>query len=97
MNKEKVEEIVFSVLNDYCIEQKIEVKLSKDTALIGRNRILDSIGLVNLIVDVETAFIDEDEDLSLTSETAMSARISPFRSVGALCNFINSQLNIEDE
>jgi hypothetical protein len=54
-------------------------------------------GLVNVIVDIETAFLDEDVEVSLTSETAMSGRISPFRSVGSLCNFIARQLGIEEE
>ena len=52
-------------------------------------------GLVNVIVDIETAFLDEDVELSLTSEAAMSGRISPFRSVGSLCNFIARQLGLE--
>jgi hypothetical protein len=53
-------------------------------------------GLVNVIVDIETAFLDEDIDVSLTSEAAMSSRISPFRSIGSLCNFIARQLGVEE-
>jgi hypothetical protein len=51
--------------------------------------------LVNLIVDIETAFLDEDIEISLASESAMSSRISPYRSVGSLCNFIAKQLGVE--
>ena len=43
-------------------------------------------GLVNIVVDIETAFLDEDIEISLTSETAMSGRISPFRTIQSLCN-----------
>lgn len=92
MNIIKIEEIVIKVLSDYCEANSINAEINKDTPLIGSNRILDSIGLVNLIVDVEAAFLDEDIEISLTSETAMSARISPFRNVGALSNFIASEL-----
>lgn len=62
------------------------------TALIGRNRVVDSLGLVNILVDVETTLLDEGINVSLTSDRAMSSRISPFRSVNSLNNFIISQL-----
>ena len=97
MNREKINEIVIKTLKDYCEANDIQVDISKDTALIGSNKIMDSMGLVNTIVDIETAFLDEDVEISLTSEAAMSGRISPFRSVGSLCNFIARQLGIEEE
>lgn len=97
MDKQKINEIVISILSDYCKENDIEVEITKDTPLIGSSKIMDSMGLVNNIVDIETAFLDEDVEISLTSEAAMSGRISPFRSVGSLCNFIARQLGIEEE
>lgn len=96
MNKQRIDKIVYSVINEYCTSNNIIADINRDTPLIGSNRIMDSMGLVNTIVDIETAFLDEDVEISLTSETAMSGRISPFRSVGSLCNFIARQLNIED-
>lgn len=97
MDKQKINEIVIGILSDYCKENDIEVEITKDTPLIGSSKIMDSMGLVNNIVDIETAFLDEDVEISLTSEAAMSGRISPFRSVGSLCNFIARQLGIEEE
>lgn len=97
MNKNQINEIVITTIKNYCDMNDIQVELTKDTPLIGSSRILDSMGLVNTIVDIETAFLDEDVEISLTSEAAMSSRISPFRSVGSLCNFIACQLGIEEE
>lgn len=97
MDKQKINEIVIGILSDYCKENEIDAVITKDTPLIGSNKIMDSMGLVNNIVDIETAFLDEDVEISLTSEAAMSGRISPFRSVGSLCNFIARQLGIEEE
>jgi acyl carrier protein len=99
MDKNKINEIVFGVINEYISSNDIKVseELTKNTALIGSSRILDSMGLVNVIVDIETAFLDEDVEISLTSEAAMSGRISPFRSIGSLCNFIARQLGVEEE
>lgn len=97
MDKKRINEIVIGIVSDYCKEKDVNVEINKDTPLIGSNKILDSMGLVNIIVDIETAFLDEDVEVSLTSEAAMSGRISPFRSVGSLCNFIARQLSIEEE
>lgn len=98
MTQNQIEEIVISTLSCYLNDNNMEIgDLSKDTALIGSNRVLDSMGLVNFIVDIETAFLDEDVEISLTSEAAMSGRISPFRSIGSLCNFIVRQLGMEEE
>jgi acyl carrier protein len=97
MTKQEIAKIVTNLLSDYCKNNNIpDVEITQNTPLIGSSRILDSIGLVNLIVDVETAFLDEDIELSLASESAMSARISPFRSVGSLCGFIAKQIGIEE-
>ena len=97
MDKKRINEIVINTIKDYCETNEIDVELTKDTPLIGSLRIMDSMGLVNTVVDIETAFLDEDVEISLTSEAAMSSRISPFRSVGSLCNFIARQLGIEEE
>ena len=96
MDKRQIEETIFSLIKDYCETNDLQVEINKDTPLIGSSRILDSMGLVNIVVDIETAFLDEGVNVSLTSETAMSSRISPFRSVGSLCNFVVRQLGAEE-
>lgn len=97
MDKKRIEEIVLGTIKDYCDRSGITEELNMDTHLIGRTRIMDSMGLVNTIVDIETAFLDEDVEISLTSETAMSLRLSPFRTIGSLCDYIARQLGIEEE
>ena len=97
MDKKQINEIVLGTLKDYCERNGITEELTMDTHLIGRTRIMDSMGLVNTIVDIETAFLDEDVEISLTSETAMSLRLSPFRTIGSLCDYIARQLGLEEE
>lgn len=99
MDKNEINEIVKEAITNYLEENdKLSgVTIDKDTPLIGNAKVLDSMGLVNVLVDIETAFLDEDVEISLTSETAMSGRISPFRSIGSLCNFIARQLGVEEE
>ena len=95
MDKNQINSIVINVIREYCDTNGVVInELDKDTPLIGSARILDSMGLVNIVVDIETAFLDEE--ISLTSETAMSGRISPFRTIGSLCSFIARQLGLEE-
>ena len=93
MTQEKISEIVISVLNAHCQQNGIDDELNAQTPLIGSNSFFDSMGLVSFIVDIETSFLDEGVEISLTSESAMSNRTSPFRTVGSLCNFIANQIS----
>ena len=97
MEKELIEKIVIETLKNCTKNSPMSLKIDKDTPLIGAERVLDSIGLVNFIVDTETAFLDEDIEISLTSENAMSMKISPFRTIGSLCRFIENQINKTNE
>ncbi len=68
---------------------------SDDLPLLGPGSTLDSMGLVTLIVDVEQRLADEyDVSVTLASENAMSRRQSPFRTVGALADYI-SELTVD--
>lgn len=97
MNKEKIIATIIEVLNDYFETQEIDEKATKETALFGKDSILDSMGLVNVIIDIESRFLDEDIEISLTSESAMSRRNSPFRTVETLADFILEQVEAENE
>ena len=97
MNKEKIQQIIMDILRDYCEQNGITVpELTTNTPLLGSRSVLDSLGLVSVIIDIESAFTDERAEVSLASESAMSARISPFRSIGSLSNYIAEQLGITD-
>ena len=73
--------------------QEIPVELGVETRLIGREGLLDSMGLVTLIVDVEQG-LEENYDVAilLADERAMSQSKSPFRSVGSLTEYISMLL-----
>ena len=67
--------------------------IDNDSRLIGRSAILDSLGLVTLIVDLEQRLEDEFAiSLSLANERAMSQAKSPFISVGSLTDYVCQQL-----
>ncbi|HMO57684.1 MAG TPA: hypothetical protein PKA05_09905 [Roseiflexaceae bacterium] len=63
--------------------------LGEETYLIGRRAVIDSLGMVTLIVDLEQR-IDEEHGVALTlaDERAMSQKNSPFRTVGTLADYV---------
>lgn len=70
-----------------------QIAFSPETQLFGPGAALDSLGLVSLIVDVETGVSDAfGREVSLTDDTAMSQVVSPFASVESLSNYIVEML-----
>lgn len=69
-------------------EAKISEFVGTETSLFGQEGMLDSVGLVTLVVAVEQA-IEDTFGLSVTlaDEKAMSQRHSPYRTVGTLADY----------
>lgn len=71
--------------------QKAAVPINSETPLLGAGRVVDSIGLVTLLVDVENRVADQlGHSLSLMDDRAMSQSRSPFRSVGSLAEYLQT-------
>jgi acyl carrier protein len=66
----------------------LPARLDRCTALVGHGAVLDSIGLVMLVVEVEQR-LEEEHGLSLVlaSDKALSQTRSPFRDVGSLIDY----------
>ena len=63
--------------------------VSESTRLLGKGSVVDSIGLVALVVDVERR-VQQATGMTVTvaDERAMSQRNSPFLSVGTLTDYV---------
>ncbi|RYZ04700.1 MAG: hypothetical protein EOO73_23015 [Myxococcales bacterium] len=63
--------------------------LGEQTVLVGTDAVLDSLGVVQLIVEVEQR-VESTHGVSITlaNDKAMSARNSPFRTVGVLADHV---------
>jgi len=71
--------------------------LAEDTILFGKEGVLDSMGLVTLIVAVEQAIEDKyDKAAGLADEKAMSQARSPYRSVATLAGYAVQELESDD-
>ena len=97
MNREEITTLLIDIIYDYFETQDIEDNITKETVLFGQEAILDSMGLVNVIVDIESHFLEDDMEILLTSEKAMSRKQSPFRTISTLAEFIEEQINENDE
>ena len=88
---EQVEEMILSALTDLNDElaDDEKVAVTPTTPLFGADAQIDSLSLVSLIVDVETALnVDHDLPVSLTDDRAMTREVSPFSDVQALKDYI---------
>lgn len=86
----QIEEIVSRCMRDMAERYSLNLNggISRDTLLFGESGLLDSVGLVSLIVAIEQE-IENDLGVSivLADERAMSQKNSPFRSIGALADY----------
>jgi acyl carrier protein len=69
---------------------------SLETSLFGPEGSLDSLGLVNLIADVEASVFEEfGKEVILADEKAISQENSPFESVQTLSAYVERLLSRE--
>lgn len=63
--------------------------VTEDTRLFGDQAVLDSLSLVSVIVDVETAVREQfGTPISLTDDRAVSRELSPFSDVASLRAYV---------
>lgn len=89
--REEVLAIVLGALENLNAEldEADRMAIGPTTPLFGPEATLDSLSLVSVIVDVETALTMKwDAPISLTDDRAMSRAISPFDDVGTLTDYI---------
>lgn len=70
------------------LDEAKQLAPSEETLIFGEGAPLDSLELVNLVMAVEQHIMDvSGDELVLASESAMSRKRSPYRSVGALADY----------
>lgn len=72
--------------------------ISAETALFGANGILDSMGLVSLVIAVEQAVEEQcGTTISLANEKALSQQRSPYRTIAALAEYAIGEIEASRE
>ncbi|MAD16034.1 MAG: hypothetical protein CL579_08130 [Alteromonadaceae bacterium] len=97
MTHDEIQSLVFAALEltNQSREDDAQVPISPDTALFGKQGHLDSMGLVALLIDIEDMLLDQDIQVSLSDERAMSTANSPFKNVSSLVEHIDKLLSRE--
>jgi acyl carrier protein len=83
-------DIVLSTLRD-AVDQNggDPASVTEETVIVGPEAVIDSIGVVSLIVDIEQRLeMDHQVSVTLASDRAMSQRNSPFRTPAVLADHI---------
>ena len=90
---------IIKFLEDFLKEELEEsIELSLDSKLFGGGGPLDSMALVNLVVDLEELIEDDyGKTITLADEKAMSRRTSPFSRVQNLIDYVQEQLNSDND
>ena len=95
--KERLLELITEVVGEMndTREEKIGTENLSEVGLYGDAGVFDSMHLVSFLAMVEEKLEDEyDVEISLTSEKAVSMRVSPFSSVRRLIAFIEGEIGI---
>jgi len=83
-------EIIFKSIDEINLQNDTNLSKDENTKLFGSESELDSLILVNLIVDLETTLSNDYElDISLTDDRAMMREVSPFDSIKSLAEYID--------
>ena len=93
--KNKIVELIYRTIDELNEQREADDQISKteDTVILGHDSMIDSLGLVNLIVSLEQSVNDEmGVEITLADERAMMMESSPFRTVMTLADFIETLL-----
>jgi acyl carrier protein len=99
MSAEKIEPLIIR-----CFTAVLDLRdlphpspINRDTVVFGAGGVVDSMGIVMMVTDVEEAVYNAfGKTVSLADDRAMSQRNSPYRSIGSLTDYILAQLNEAD-
>lgn len=88
--KSKIIEIIYENIDEINEQNGINIPKDINARLFGRESELDSLGLVNLIINIEEK-VNEVYNTSITiaNEKAMSQKNSPFRTVETLAEYVD--------
>ena len=96
LNIDVIQELIMDNLKSIIEENydDINVELKLETEIFGETAIIDSLGLVDLIVALEEHLMDEyDIDIIVVDESSIIDVDSPFKSIRSLSNLIFSRIN----
>ncbi len=74
-------------LNDSLTDEE-QIPISQDSVLFGEGSSMDSMGLLNLLMDLEDQLADQGFETTILDDHALSQKHSPFKSITSLVDYI---------
>ena len=96
MKDKNIEKLIYNSLEETVelLPGNISFEENRETTLFSSDGILDSLGLVTFLVNLEQKISDEfDLQITIADEKAFSIKNSPFKSIGSLADYIESMLD----
>ena len=93
--KEFILKLIYSIIDEHNLLNPEDLKLEKSlkTSLFGNESNLDSLGLVNFLVEVEnTIKINIDQDICVINEELFLDENGPYDNVETLLDYILKQI-----
>src|SRR5688500_9107112 len=90
LGKDSIERIVLDAVQTLNLGRDADhqLEVTPTAPLYSKNSVLDSLGLVALLIEIEEALREVGCEVSLSDERAMSLRHNPFRDVPSLVEYI---------
>ncbi len=92
-SRDEILKLIYNALDTvsdmYDDDQKISISKTEDSLLFDKSTALDSLTLINLVVEIEECVEKEyGAEITLADDRAMSQNISPFYSFGTLADYV---------
>lgn len=92
--KDVILQLVYLSVDEINLELDAKLEKKESENIFSANSKLDSMGLVNFIMDVEERIQDHFKlELTLADDKAMSQIRSPFRTIASLVEYIEVLIN----
>jgi acyl carrier protein len=94
MDQQALLALIAETVRAYSLTMRaVDSPVGPDTQLFGPSGVLDSLGLVSVVVELEQTLTDRSgSNISLMDDRAMSQTRSPFRTVRSLAEYALAQL-----
>lgn len=92
MDKGTIKKIVLQAidLSNQSRSHETQISTSESSILFGKDGSLDSMALVALLMDIEDALQEQNIDVSLSDEKAMSSTRSPFKDISSITQYVHN-------
>jgi acyl carrier protein len=88
MTRKDIVASILRILGDFAAARGEALDPTEETPLVGERAVVDSIGLVTVLMDLEQELNDVlPRPVALADDRALSQTRSPFRTVGSLADY----------